>query len=290
MAHGTRRKAQGAWHRAHGTRRKAQGARRKVQGARKRSLFKIKQYKEKTMRLSEKKVLVIGGSSGMGLAIAAVAFREGVTALISSRSESRLKEAAEKIGAGVNWHAVDFTDATSVKSLFAAVGPVDHLVIPGSQVRTGPIKELAIADAKSSMASKFFGPYSAVKESQVNPQGSIILFSGILSRRPDKGSPILAAINAAVETLGKALAVELAPIRVNVISPGMTRDTEAYLGMSEQAREEMFFPLRHCSNTPVFLMFNSKIPFGDNSKPGPLDPNSFLYGRPGSAIFRPLPP
>jgi len=66
------------------------------------------------------------------------------------------------------------------------------------------------------------------------------LFSGILSRRPDKGSPILAAINSAVETLGKALAVELAPIRVNVISPGMTRDTGAYLGMPDKAREDMF--------------------------------------------------
>ena len=69
---------------------------------------------------------------------------------------------------------------------------------------------------------------------------SIILFSGILSRRPDKGSPILASINSAVEALGKALAVELAPVRVNVISPGMTRDTGAYLGMPESAREAMF--------------------------------------------------
>ena len=66
------------------------------------------------------------------------------------------------------------------------------------------------------------------------------MFSGILSQRPDKGSAILAAINSAVETLGKALAVELAPVRVNVISPGMTRDTGAYLGMPEPAREEMF--------------------------------------------------
>lgn len=114
------------------------------------------------------------------------------------------------------------------------------LAIPGSAVKTGPLNELSIADAKSSMDNKFFGPYRAVKYAQVNPQGSIILFSGILSRRPDKGSPILAAINSAVETLGKALAVELAPVRVNVISPGMTRDTGAYLGMPDQAREEMF--------------------------------------------------
>jgi NAD(P)-dependent dehydrogenase (short-subunit alcohol dehydrogenase family) len=192
------------------------------------------------MRLNEKKVLVIGGSSGMGLSIAAAAVREGAKVVIASRSESRLKEAAGKIGSGVNWHTVDFTDETSVKGLFDSVGPVDHLAISGSAVRTGPLKELPIADARSSMDSKFFGPYLAVKHGRLNPGGSIILFSGILSRRPDKGSAILAAINAAVETLGKALAVELAPVRVNVISPGMTRDTGAYLGMPEKAREEMF--------------------------------------------------
>jgi NAD(P)-dependent dehydrogenase (short-subunit alcohol dehydrogenase family) len=176
----------------------------------------------------------------MGYAIAAAAAKAGAKVIIASRSESRLKDAAEQIGSGVNWHAVDFTNETSVKNLFSAVAPIDHLAIPGSAVKTGPLKELPVADAKSSMDSKFFGPYLAVKEAEIKPQGSIILFSGILSRRPDKGSPILAAINSAVETLGKALAVELAPIRVNIISPGMTRDTGAYLGMPGQAREEMF--------------------------------------------------
>jgi len=192
------------------------------------------------MRLKDKKVLVIGGGSGMGLAIADAAVREGARVVIAGRSESKLKAACEKIGTDVRRHPVDFTDPNSVKSLFTALGPVDHLAIPGSAVKTGPLKDLPLADAKSSMDSKFFGPYLAVKEAGINPGGSIILFSGILSRRPDKGSPILAAINSAVETLGKALAVELAPIRVNVISPGMTRDTGAYLGMPEKAREEMF--------------------------------------------------
>jgi NAD(P)-dependent dehydrogenase (short-subunit alcohol dehydrogenase family) len=192
------------------------------------------------MRLRDKKVLVIGGGSGMGLAIAETAVREGARVIVASRSEEKLKAACEKIGADVRRYVVDFTDAASVKNLFSAVGPVDHLAIPGSAVKTGPLKELPLSDAKSSMNSKFFGPYLSVREARLNPDGSIILFSGILSRRPDKGSPILAAINSAVETLGKALAVALAPLRVNVISPGMTRDTGAYLGMPEQAREEMF--------------------------------------------------
>jgi len=192
------------------------------------------------MRLKDKKVLIIGGGSGMGFAIADAADREGARVIIAGRDEDKLRAACEKIGADVRRHPVDFTEAASVKNLFSAVGPVDHLAIPGSAVKTGPLKTLPLADAKSSMESKFFGPYLAVKEAGINPGGSVILFSGILSRRPDKGAPILAAVNAAVETLGKALAVELAPVRVNVISPGMTRDTGAYLGMPQQAREEMF--------------------------------------------------
>lgn len=192
------------------------------------------------MRLNDQKVLIIGGSSGMGLATAIAAAKAGARVLIASRSKKKLNEAADKIGSGVKWYAVDFTDEASVKSLFAAVGPIDHLVIPGSFVTTGPLKELSISDAKASMDSKFFGPYLAVKESQINPQGSVVLFSGILSRRPDKGSAILAAINSAVETLGKALAVELSPVRVNVISPGLTRNTGAFLGMPAEALEAMF--------------------------------------------------
>ncbi len=192
------------------------------------------------MRLDNQKVLIIGGSSGMGLATAIAAGKEGAKVFIASRSEKKLKAAAEQIGAGVKWYTVDFTDEASVKSLFAAIGSVDHLVIPGSFVTTGPLKELSISDAKASMDSKFFGPYLTVKEAQINPPGSVILFSGILSRRPDKGSAILAAINSAVETLGKALAVELAPVRVNVISPGLTRNTGAFLGMPKEALEAMF--------------------------------------------------
>ncbi|UCD82659.1 MAG: SDR family oxidoreductase [Desulfobacterales bacterium] len=192
------------------------------------------------MRLKDKNVLVIGGSSGMGLAIAEAAVREGAAVIIAGRSESKLNAACQKIGANVRQQPVDFTDEAAVKRLFTAVGPIDHLAIPGSAVKTGPLKELPLSDAKSSMDSKFFGPYLAVREARINSGGSVVLFSGILSRRPDKGSPILAAVNSAVETLGKALAVELAPIRVNVISPGMTRDTGAYLGMPEKAREEMF--------------------------------------------------
>ena len=98
------------------------------------------------------------------------------------------------------------------------------------------MKQLAVADARSSFDSKFWGPYLATKYAQINANGSIVLFSGILSRRPTYGLAGLAAINAAVEALGRALALELAPVRVNVISPGLV-DTPAYSGMYDEQRQ-----------------------------------------------------
>lgn len=117
---------------------------------------------------------------------------------------------------------------------------IDHLVVSGSSVKTGTLADLPLVDAEFTFRSKFFGPYLCAKHSKVAPTGSITLFSGILSRRPGHNDCILGPVNAAVEALGRALARDLAPVRVNTISPGMTRDTGAYLGMSEAAREGMY--------------------------------------------------
>jgi NAD(P)-dependent dehydrogenase (short-subunit alcohol dehydrogenase family) len=85
------------------------------------------------------------------------------------------------------------------------------------------------------MASKFWGQYAAIKAAKVAPTGSIVLFSGAASRKVNAGVPALSAINAAIEALGKALAVELAPIRVNVVSPGII-DTDLWAGIPKEAR------------------------------------------------------
>jgi NAD(P)-dependent dehydrogenase (short-subunit alcohol dehydrogenase family) len=192
------------------------------------------------MSLQGAKVIVIGGSSGMGFAIAKAATVQGAQVLIASRSVERLNFAAASIGDGVTIHPVDLLEESSIAALFEAAGPIDHLLIPGSAVKTGPLRDLPLDDALLSMRSKYFGPYLAAKHAQIVPTGSITLFSGILSRRPGKDDALLAGINAAVEGMGRALARDLAPIRVNVISPGMTRGTSAYDEMPDAAREGMF--------------------------------------------------
>ncbi len=190
--------------------------------------------------LKDKTVVVIGGSSGMGLAVAKKSSWSGARVVIGSRSQDKLKAAAARIGGDVHWQVVDTTDETSVADLFERLGAVDHLVVPGSSVKTGTLREMPLADGLFTMQNKFWGPYLCAKYARINPAGSITFFSGILSRRPGQNDAVLASVNAAVEAMGRALAKDLAPLRVNVISPGMTAGTGAYLKMPETAREGMF--------------------------------------------------
>jgi NAD(P)-dependent dehydrogenase (short-subunit alcohol dehydrogenase family) len=191
------------------------------------------------MSMEGQSIVIIGGSSGMGLAIAKEAVDAGAEVTIAGRSQAKLDEARQAIAGDVGTRSVDLSDEHSVKRLFSQIGSFDHLVVTGSSVKTGPFRELSLVDARASMDNKFWGQYVAARYAQIRPKGSITLFSGILSRRPSAGLASLAAINAAVEALGRALAVELSPIRVNVVSPGLT-DTPAYGEMPDDARRGMF--------------------------------------------------
>lgn len=201
-----------------------------------RQIFKQKIPK---MKLKDKKVVVIGGSSGMGLAIAQLAAAAEAKTIIASRSAQKLEAALAEIEPNVSAYPVDLTNSDSVEDFFQRTGAIDYLIISGSSLEMGSFRELPIDQAMQSMNSKFWGPYRAVKAAQMSDQGSIILFSGGLSRKPSKGAAIVSAVNAAVEGLGRALALELAPVRVNVISPGIVK-TPIYSDMPQDKREEMY--------------------------------------------------
>lgn len=191
------------------------------------------------MNLSEQTVVVIGGGSGMGLAIASAASTAGANVIIASRTLDKLNKAAQDIGERTKAIVLDMTDEASIKHFFSEIGVIDHLVITASSVKTGPIKTLSSENAIASMRSKFWGPYLCARYAQIKPTGSLTFFSGVLSRKPAAGLAALCAVNAAVEGLGRALAIELAPVRVNVISPGLT-DTGVYNGMPEAMRKSFF--------------------------------------------------
>ena len=186
-------------------------------------------------------MVIIGGSSGIGLATAKAAAAEGAQVVIASRSEEKLRKAAGEIQGKVEPIPVNTLEEASLKALFDRVGEFDHLATPGSEAARGPFLELDLRAAKAGFDSKFWGQYLAAKHGapKIRAGGSITLVSGAYSQRPGKGASLLTAINSAVEGLGRALAVELSPIRVNVVSPGLV-DTPIYSGMPEEKRKAMF--------------------------------------------------
>src|ERR1700756_2412763 len=109
------------------------------------------------MSLAGKKVVVVGGSSGIGLATAELAKREGAAVIIASRNAARLDAIAEKMNAIAI--ATDVTKDESVENLFRRTGPVDHVVITAAQLRTGPFKTVSMDDVRSTMESKFWGAW-----------------------------------------------------------------------------------------------------------------------------------
>src|SRR5256886_6879132 len=188
------------------------------------------------MQLAGKKVVIVGGSSGIGLSTAELAKREGADVIIASRNAERLDAIAERLNAIAI--PADVTNDDSVEKLFRNCGPVDHVVVTAAQLRTGPLKSVAMEDVRSTMEGKFWGAWRVARAADIRPGGSLTLVSGFLSIRPRPNSAIVSAANGALESLTRGLALELAPVRVNCVSPGII-DTPIRAAMPEVARREM---------------------------------------------------
>jgi len=188
------------------------------------------------MLLAGKKVVVVGGSSGIGLSTAELAKSEGADVVIASRNADRLKAVAAKLGATAI--ATDVTNDQSVIDLFHTCGPVDHVVVTAAQLRSGPFKSVSMEDVRATMEGKFWGAWRVARAADIRPGGSLTLVSGFLSIRPRPAAAIVGAANGALESLARSLALELAPIRVNCVSPGII-DTPIRAAMPEAARRDM---------------------------------------------------
>lgn len=222
------------------------------------------------MGIKGQRVVVVGGGSGIGKAIAAQSIAAGADVIISSRNRAKLDATLKSLGGG-SALSLDMTDTESVGSWAEALPQVDHLVISASSAAHGSFAHLPEADLRDMFDAKFFGPYATAKAAlhKLNDGGSITLFSGVLSRRPGLNCSGLGAVNGAIEALTRGLALELGPgLRVNCLSPGMVR-SEAYAGMEHAARDAMYaatgesLPLgrvgsvEEAASAALFLMENS---------------------------------
>ncbi len=192
-------------------------------------------------KLTRKKIVIIGGSSGIGLGIAKACVAANGEVIIASRNPHKLKEAQKSIGKELLSYALDISNPEQLARFFKKIGRFDHLLTPAAAVSWGPFSQMSAADEQASFNSKFWGQYYSAKLgfSEINPGGSIVFFAGCWSQRPILGAAIPASINAAIEGLGRALALELSPLRVNVISPGII-DTPVFSTMSAAERKKFF--------------------------------------------------
>jgi NAD(P)-dependent dehydrogenase (short-subunit alcohol dehydrogenase family) len=170
-------------------------------------------------------VMVIGGSSGMGLGVAKTALRDGADVVIVGRSTVRLEQAVAVLGPQerLRTAAADISDEDQVGRLFDETGLLDHVVVTAADIAGyQPLRELDLAAARRVIDSKLVGALLVARYAapRLRPGGSITLTGGIAAERPVPGGSVVAAVNSALIGLTRALALELAPIRVNVLAPG----------------------------------------------------------------------
>jgi NAD(P)-dependent dehydrogenase (short-subunit alcohol dehydrogenase family) len=189
-----------------------------------------------------KRVVIVGGSSGIGLAIAEKAASQGAEVIIVSSNQERVREAAKSIGGGAQGQAVDVSDEKAVESFFTKIGAFDHLVFTaGDSLQLHELADTDLKQARRAFELRYWSALATVKygSPQIRKGGSIVLTTGVAGQRPHSGWVIAASVCGTIEALTRALAVELAPIRVNAVSPGVVR-TNLWQNMSSSEREQLF--------------------------------------------------
>ncbi len=197
---------------------------------------------------ANQKILVIGGSSGMGLATAKLAAASGAEVTIASRSADKLAAAAKTIDGSVTGKVLDVTSDKSVEDFFADSPVWNHVIVTGSDVTIAAVRELPLATAHAAFNSKYWGFYRVARSAKIAPGGSLSVIAGFLATRPAAGRALMGSINAALESLVQGLALELKPVRVNAVSPAVT-ETEMWSAMSQEARDAMFAKV--CATYPA---------------------------------------
>lgn len=185
------------------------------------------------------RVLVAGGSSGIGLATAALAAQGGAQVTIAARSPERLARAAAQIGHDVQSAVLDLTDAEAVARFCETSGIWDHIIVTGSDVKIAPLRELPMSDARQAFDSKFWGFYHLARSARIAPGGSLSVVAGFLATRPVAGRALMGSINGALESLVQGLALELKPVRVNAVSPAVVAGG-MWSHMSEEEQAAMY--------------------------------------------------
>jgi len=189
-------------------------------------------------------VVIIGGSSGIGLAVAECAIADGAEVVVGSSNAANVEAAASRLGNAATGAVVDVRDEASVEAFLTGVAGFDHLVFTAGDwdpsMFAGSVAQLDFGTVDAGLKVRFWGALMAVKHAlpHLSERGSITLTDGVLVHRPRKGMPLTAAFGGAIEHLVRGLAVDIAPVRVNAVCPGFVL-TERARQMPPQTIQQM---------------------------------------------------
>ena len=219
------------------------------------------------MSLDAKRVVVIGGATGIGFAVSELACAQGAAVVIASSNEANVSAAAERLH-GATGRTIDLRDEASISGFFEELGAFDHLAVTAGDWG-GPMfvsaRDLDLTQARELLTVRFWGVLAAVKHGcrTIAQDGSITLTSGMLAHRPRKGAPMATVVGGMAEHLTCGLAMDLAPVRVNAVCPGLIL-TDHVKQMPEAMVQSMVAPLpvprggspAEAAKAYVYLMLN----------------------------------
>jgi NAD(P)-dependent dehydrogenase (short-subunit alcohol dehydrogenase family) len=214
---------------------------------------------------SQKSAVVVGGSRGIGLAVAQALAARGETVVVTSRDQERAEAAARRVGDAATAIVVDLARPEEIAERFTRIGPVDHLVITAVDRDRNSVKSYDIAAAVRLVTTKLVG-YAEVVHAllpRFTPEAAIVLYGGMARERPYPGSTTVSSVNGGVSALTRSLAVELAPVRVNAVHPGFVSDSPYWAGntqVTELARSRTpggrLLTTADCVGATLFLLDN----------------------------------
>ena len=193
-------------------------------------------------QLAGQTVVVIGGSAGIGLETARLARAEGATLVLAARNPERLQQVASELNTQ-STVAFDATDFARLAQFFAELpAPIDHLLLTGPGPYYAPLAEFDFEKARRDIEAHLLLPLQVARHaaSKVRPGGTLLFMGGTGGRRTAKGLTLISALTAAMPAMTKNLALELAPVRVNLIAAGFvdTPLSASLLGNQLDARRE----------------------------------------------------